>query len=119
MSASGAPDLHGLRILVVEDILLVADVIVEELRDHGCEVVGPVARLEQGRALATGAELDVNLAGERCFPIADELEKRSILYAFLTGYGEGGIPADYQHAPRLVKPFQLEALIELVARYFA
>src|SRR5271169_4121992 len=124
MSASGAPDLHGLRILVVEDILLVADVIVEELRDHGCEVVGPVARLEQGRALATGAELDgalldVNLAGERCFPIADELEKRSIPYAFLTGYGEGGIPAEYQHAPRLVKPFQLEALIELVARYFA
>jgi CheY-like chemotaxis protein len=124
MSAFGAPDLHGLRILVVEDMLLVADVIVEELLDHGCSVVGPAARLERGLALATceeldGALLDVNLAGERCFPIADELARRSIPYAFLTGYGEGGIPREYQHASRLVKPFQPQALIELVARDFA
>lgn len=123
MSASDAPDLHGLRVLVVEDMLLVAEVIVEELHDQGCTVVGPVARLEQGLALANSAELDgalldVNLAGERCFPIAEELDKRSIPYAFLTGYGEGGIPPEYQHAPRLVKPFRPEALVELVARYF-
>lgn len=124
MSASDAPDLQGLRILVVEDMLLVAEVIEEELRERGCEVVGPVARLEQGLALAMGSELDgalldVNLAGERCFPIADELMKRSIPYAFLTGYGEGGIPPAYQQAPRLVKPFLPQALIELVARTFA
>jgi CheY-like chemotaxis protein len=124
MSTSGTADLLGLRILVVEDMLLVAEVIVEELHDKGCRVVGPAARLAQGLALATSAELDgalldVNLAGERCFPIADELAKRSIPYAFLTGYGEGGIPAEYQHAPRLVKPFLPQALIELVARYFA
>jgi CheY-like chemotaxis protein len=123
MSASGAPDLQGLRILVVEDMLLIAEVIVDELHDHGYRVVGPAARVEQALALVTSAELDgalldVNLAGERCFPIADELEKRSIPYVFLTGYGEGGIPPKYQHAPRLVKPFQPQALIDLVARYF-
>lgn len=124
MPASGAPDLHGLRILVVEDMLLVAEVIVEELQDQGCRVVGPAARIEEGLALASsaqldGALLDVNLAGKHCFPIADELMKRSIPYAFLTGYGEGGIPPEYQHAPRLVKPFLPQALIDLVARYFA
>jgi len=124
MSASDAPDLQGLRILVVEDMLLLAEVIVEELRDHGCRVVGPAARVGQALALATSAELDgalldVNLAGERCFPVADELAKRSIPYAFLTGYSEGGIPSEYQHAPRLVKPFQPDVLIDLVARYFA
>ena len=124
MATSGAPDLRGLRILVVEDMLLVAEVIVDELQDQGCTVVGPVARLAQGLALAISAELDgalldVNLAGERCFPIADELAKRSIPYALLTGYGEGGIPPGYQHAPRLMKPFLPQALIELLARYFA
>lgn len=124
MSTSGAPDLHGLRILVVEDMLLIAEVIEDELRERGCEVVGPAARLEQGLALAINAELDgalldVNLAGERSFPVADELEKRSIPYAFLTGYGEGGIPPEYQHAPRLVKPFLPQSLVDLVGRYFA
>jgi len=124
MSASDASDLQGLRILVVEDMLLVAEVIEWELRDRGCRVVGPAARLEQGLALATSAELDgalldVNLAGERCFPIADELEKRSIPYVFLTGYGESGIPPAYQRAPRLVKPFRPQALVDVVARYFA
>jgi len=124
MSVSGTPSLQGLRILVVEDMLLVAEVIVEELHDHGCRVVGPAARVKPALALATSAELDgalldVNLAGERCFPIADELEKRSIPYVFLTGYGEGGIPPAYQHAPRLVKPFLPQVLIELVARHFA
>ena len=124
MPASGTADLHGLRILVVEDMLLVAEVIVEELHDKGCRVVGPAARLAQALELATSAELDgalldVNLAGERCFPIADELAKRSIPYVFLTGYGEGSIPAEYQHVPRLVKPFLSGALVELVARSFA
>ncbi len=124
MTAAGTPDLHGLRVLVVEDMLLVAEVIVEELHDRGCSVVGPASRLEQGLALAIeeeldGALLDVNLAGKRCFPIADELAKRAIPYAFLTGYGDAGIPPEYQHAPRLVKPFQPHALIELVLRNFA
>lgn len=78
-------------------MLLVAEVIVEELHDHGCSVAGPASRLEQGLALAAeeeldGALLDVNLAGKRCFPIADELAKRGTPYAFLTGYGDAGIP---------------------------
>jgi CheY-like chemotaxis protein len=123
MFGSDTPDLQGLRILVVEDMLLVAEVIVEELQDRGCSVVGPAARLAHGLALAAeseldGALLDVNLAGERCFPIADELAKRAIPYVFLTGYGDAGIPSAYQHAPRLAKPFQPRALIEVVAQSF-
>jgi CheY-like chemotaxis protein len=123
MSVPDNPDLQGLRILIVEDMLLVAEVIAEELQDRGCRVVGPAARLAQGLALATesdldGALLDVNLAGERCFPIADELSKRAIPYVFLTGYGDAGIPPSYQHAPRLAKPFEPRALIEVVAQSF-
>jgi DNA-binding response OmpR family regulator len=123
MSATAATDLQGLRILVVEDTLLIAEVIAQELQDQGCTVIGPAARLDNGLALAArsqldGALLDVNLAGERCFPIADELASRGIPYAFLTGYSDTGIPPAYQHAPRLGKPFELRALIELVARSF-
>jgi hypothetical protein len=41
-------DLSGLRILVVEDTTLIADSICDELQSHGCEIVGPIGRLEHG-----------------------------------------------------------------------
>jgi hypothetical protein len=76
------------------------------LQDVGCHIIGPVPRLAQGLALATtasldGALLDINLAGERCFPIAEALAARDIPFAFLTGYGDFAIPPEYRGAPRL------------------
>jgi DNA-binding response OmpR family regulator len=117
------PDLHGLRILVLEDTLLVAEMIEDALHDLGCDVIGPAPRLQRGLALAgeeglDGALLDVNLAGERCFPIADALVERGVPFAFLTGYGDAGIPPEYQEVPRLAKPFDLRSLEGLVARCF-
>ena len=122
MPASDALDLSGLRVLVVEDSLLVADMVAEVLRDHGCTVVGPVPRLDQGLAFANreqldGALLDVNLAGERCFPIAALLAARDVPFAFLTGYGEAAIPPEYRDAARLSKPFNIAHLVDLVGRF--
>jgi DNA-binding response OmpR family regulator len=124
MTVPDGTELTGLRILVVEDTLLIADLIVEELQLVGCEVVGPAPRMETGLALALaerldGALLDVNLNGEMCFPIADVLVKRGVPMAFLTGYGEGTLPPAYQHMPRLVKPFRVEELTSLVRSQFA
>ena len=123
MPPPNAPDQSGPRVLVVEDALLVADLIVEALEDLGCTIIGPVPRLAQGLALATtehldGALLDVNLAGERCFPIAEALAARSIPFAFLTGYGDFSMPPEYRGAARLLKPFSIASLVELVARSF-
>lgn len=123
MPVSDEADLNGLRILVVEDSMLIADLIAEVLSDHGCIVVGPVPRLEQGLVFANGepldgALLDVNLAGERCFPIATALAARGVPFAFLTGYGEGVIPAEYRDAGRLAKPFNIAHLVDLVRRSF-
>ena len=123
MPAADAIDLHGLSILVVEDTALVADLVADVLQDAGCRVVGPVARLDQGLALArttelTGALLDVNLAGEQCFPIADALAERGVPFAFLTGYGEQMLPDRYRDTPRLTKPFDLGELLVLVERRF-
>jgi DNA-binding response OmpR family regulator len=122
MSRTSAASVRGMRVLVVEDTLLIAEVIADELRDRGCNVVGPAARLEQGLALAAdegldGALLDVNLAGELCFPIADALAKRGVPFAFLTGYGDAAIPAGYRDAPRLTKPFNGANLLGLVASF--
>ena len=88
---------HGVRVLVVEDVLLVADLIADGLRDQGCEVVGPAARLEQGLELAKresldGVLLDINLAGKRGFPIADALAQRGVAMATKQGVRRRRLP---------------------------
>jgi DNA-binding response OmpR family regulator len=124
MSSPEPSDLHGLRVLVVEDTLFVAEFIVDGLQDLGCDVVGPAPRVAQGLALATaepldGALLDVNLAGEFCFPIAEALAARGVPFALLTGYNDVSLPPEFRRVPRLTKPFELKELAKLVESQFA
>ena len=115
------PDhLRGLRLLVVEDTFLVADLIVEQLLECGCEVVGPVGRVAKAVSLAEqerldGALLDINLAGEFSFPVAAALASRGVPFIFLTGYGEQAMPAEFRAAPRLAKPFDMDELVRGVS----
>ncbi|HLL59345.1 MAG TPA: response regulator, partial [Allosphingosinicella sp.] len=65
-----------LRILIVEDEMLVAMNIEDMLLDLGHEVAGLAGRLEPALALAQEANfdaamLDVNLAGQPSFPVAE------------------------------------------------
>ena len=55
--------LTDLRILVVEDEALLALEIAERLQRLGCEIVGPVGRLERALELARSTALDGALAG--------------------------------------------------------
>ena len=54
--------------------------------------------------------LDVNLAGEASFPVADLLAERGIPFLFATGYGRQGIDERYRDYPLLQKPFRAEEL---------
>jgi len=107
---------------VVEDMFLVADVIDMVLQDRGCQVVGPVPRLQRALELARGepldgAILDVNLAGELSFPVAAALAERGIPFFFLTGYDDVALfPPEYRSQARLMKPFEDDALERMVAR---
>jgi DNA-binding response OmpR family regulator len=120
-----AADLAGLRILVVEDTLLVAEAICDFLEDCGSVVVGPAARLEAALVLARdeqidGALLDVNLAGELSFPVAQALEARQVPCVFLTGYGDNSLfPSEFHAKPRILKPFHYASLARTLAQQFA
>jgi CheY-like chemotaxis protein len=108
-----------LRILIVEDEMLVAMNIEDMLLDLGHEVVGIASRLEPALALAHDgafdvAMLDVNLAGERSFPVADVLAERGIPFVFATGYGLQGIEPGYRDRPVLQKPFRAQQLAEAI-----
>jgi len=124
MSQLPEPQLGDLRILVVEDEMLIAEMIADTLQEAGYLVVGPATSLEPGKTLANnedldGAFLDINLAGQASFAIADILQGRGVPVVFLTGYHQSAIPEAYRHCARLWKPFQLDQLIALAERHFA
>jgi CheY-like chemotaxis protein len=100
-----------LRVLLVEDEMLVAMNIEDMLLDLGHEVAGLAGRLLPALALARETEfdaamLDVNLAGETSFAVADILIERGIPFLFATGYGLQGIEENYRGHPVLQKPFR-------------
>ena len=106
-----APDLSGLRVLVVEDEMMVSMLIEDMLTDLGCIVVGPVARLDEAIALAESeqidcAVLDVNLGGQPIFPLADILRAKGAPFAFATGYGDAGLREVDKGSLVLQKPFR-------------
>ncbi len=109
-----------LRILVVEDEMLVAMNIEDMLLALGHEVAGLASRLAPALQLAEEGDfdlamLDVNLAGETSFPVADILRRRGIPYLFATGYGIDGIEEGYRGAPVLQKPFRSRDLAGALA----
>lgn len=104
-----------LRILIVEDEMLVAMNVEDMLLELGHEVAGLASRLGPALALARdgrfdAAMLDVNLAGEPSFPVADLLIERGIPFLFATGYGRQGIEERYRNFPMLQKPFRAAEL---------
>jgi DNA-binding response OmpR family regulator len=110
-----------LRILVVEDEMLIADMIADRLHDAGYEVVGPATSLARGKILASQEDLDlalldINLAGNTSFAIAEILMQRRVPFAFLTGYGKSAIPGAYGEYPCLAKPFPLNDLVAIAER---
>ncbi|MBM6583820.1 response regulator [Microvirga sp. BT689] len=103
-------DLNGLRILVVEDEAAISLLLEDMLLDFGCEVIGPAARLSAALEAVTRekvdlAILDVNVAGEPIYPVAEALAQRSIPFVFSTGYGSAGIRDAFRDRPVLQKPF--------------
>ena len=104
-------DLAGLRVLVVEDEMMVSMLIEDMLTDLGCTVVGPAARLDEAIDLAKSEEidcavLDVNLGGQPIFPLADLLRELGRPFAFATGYGDAGVRDVDRGTPVLQKPFR-------------
>ena len=88
---SDTTQLAGLRVLVVEDEMMVSMLIEDMLSDLGCAVVGPASRLDEAMQLASSADLDcavldVNLGGQPIFPHDDLLRERGRPFAFATGY---------------------------------
>ena len=101
--------------------MLIALHIEDMLTELGFEVVGPAMRLAAALALARSesfdcAILDVNLASEKSFPIADALRERGIPFIFATGYGSKGLDDAYRGVGTIQKPFRSPDLERAIRR---
>lgn len=104
--------LDGKRVFLVEDEALVAMLVEDMLADEGCTLAATASRVPEAVTKAQDmtlefdiAILDVNLAGQPVFPVAEVLEARGVPFAFATGYGAGGLPDEWRNRPTLQKPF--------------
>jgi CheY-like chemotaxis protein len=105
----------GRSILIVEDEPLIAMMLEDFLDSLGhkvaatCETVADaLARVGQGGFDI--AIIDVNLNGERVWPVADRLAARGVPYILATGGHIEPPPPEHAAAPVLSKPFTLDAI---------
>jgi CheY-like chemotaxis protein len=109
---AAANPLAGLRVFVVEDEGPVAMLVEAMLDDLGCALVQSAASIAEaleivGRGGFDVALLDVNLAGEKVWPVADELRRLGAAFIFTSGYGPGGLRPDFADVPIIQKPYRL------------
>lgn len=111
--------LAGLRVLVVEDVGMVAMALKAMLEELGCLVVGMAARLPEAEKLARretldGVLLDLNLGGQFAFPVADILRERDIPFIIMSGYDAGQLRPDLAETPQMQKPLERDALEAMI-----
>ncbi len=95
---------------------MVSWILEDMLTDLGCVVVGPAVRVDQALAMVEAeafefAVLDVNLNGEKSYPVAEALAAHGVPFVFSTGYNKDSMPDRYKSFPVLQKPFGQEGLV--------
>ncbi len=103
------------RVLLVEDDGLVAMLVEDMLDELGFAFAGNPGSVTEGLAAVSRGDfdvavLDLNLNGERVYPVADALVAAGIPFVFATGYGASEVPETYRRWPVAAKPFRLDDL---------
>src|SRR5580698_3130918 len=120
----GPGALSGKCVLVIEDDFIIATLIEDLLLEEGCNVFGPFGTLAAALEAAQQdcfdiALLDVNLSGEKVYPVAELLAARQIPFVFLSGYGTTAIPPDHPEWTVCHKPFRTTDLVNVLSRALA
>ncbi|SDB58766.1 Response regulator receiver domain-containing protein [Bauldia litoralis] len=87
----------------------------EMLNELGAVVAAQASTVPEAIALATRggfdiAVLDLNLGGEKVFPVAQALKATGLPFVFASGYGASEVPAEFAGCPVVAKPYDIERL---------
>lgn len=111
--------LSGLVILVVEDEPIIALTLEDILYDLGASayfassVAAAQDHLSQTRFDA--GILDVNIRGDKSYPIAQQLTDEGTPFIFATGYGDALHPPEFANVPTVAKPYRPEDIVQALS----
>ncbi len=111
---------RGARVLLAEDSALPAAEIAKWLSQQGFQAIGPATTVAEALTLIDdlpdAALLDVDLHGEKIFPVAQRLREAGKPFAFLTGFSASDLPADFAGFQIFNKPFPHELVGDWLKR---
>lgn len=102
------------HIMVLEDEAIIAFGLEDMLLEIGASVAVATSITEAFAMLAGNdfdfAVLDVNLHGEKSYPVADRLLEAGVEFIFATGYGDAEHPERFRQVPTVTKPYSIEQI---------
>ena len=121
---SGAANIKGTRILIVEDEFLIADDLARAIRNSGGRPVGPVSTVREAEDMVRNspvdaAIIDLNLRGEMASEFIKKLAATGRPCLIVSGYGEDAVPEGVTATSRLEKPVSPTVVIEALSRELA
>ena len=113
-------DLQNQRVLVVEDEILIALELRDELRDAGAQVIGPAMSVAEALRLIekekpTAAIIDVQLGSETSLPVAQRLKSIGVPFILHTANLKNGLPHGWPQVPVVKKPASRQAVLSALA----
>jgi two-component sensor histidine kinase len=120
----GDADIRGVRVLIVEDAVLLALELEAGLIECGASVVATAADIGEAKRMLSldfdAAVLDANLNGASVTPVAEALTIRGLPFIFATGYGDANAAPTGFGVPVVRKPYNVRqiatALVEAIGR---
>jgi response regulator of citrate/malate metabolism len=120
------PMLAGLRVLLIEDDVMVSMMIEETLSELQCILVatagtvdGALSAIREHEAGIDGVLLDLHLGSRSVTPLVHELLRCSLPFVVTSGSAVGAdTPPAVASAPWLVKPFTLDTLARRMTQAF-
>jgi PAS domain S-box-containing protein len=118
MTRTMAAKIRGLKIMIVEDSLLLSLELESGLTEAGAKVVAQAAEVEEALAMMEtefdAAVLDCNLNGKSVVPVAEAMVAVGKPFIFATGYGDQTAPQGFS-APVIRKPYDVTQVAAALA----
>lgn len=111
--------ISGLRVLLIEDEVVIAMTAEDMLEEIGCVVTAQASTFNEALDTASRddfdiALLDVNLNGIMSLPVARLLREQGKPFVFTTGYGNAGLEEEFSGVQVVSKPYTMRTLASAI-----
>jgi DNA-binding response OmpR family regulator len=111
----------AVRVLLAEDEAAVSALLIDQLKEMSCEIVGPARRVAHAASIIAtspvdAAIVDLNLHGESASELVRQLQALGVPVLVVSAYDAGYLRKQVLNVPFLEKPFGTDEFIIEVER---